>query len=97
MSAAVDTCCGMRLDLVDVLKKDQKSFGLEGRLYVAEGSEEIFTTFSDKSGNGILATEFCRIVFFFLISEIIAGVIQGAFHDLSWNMLISHCEKIVSP
>ena len=35
----MDTCCGMRLDLVDVLKKDQKSFGLEGRLLLREAKK----------------------------------------------------------
>ena len=39
MSAAVDTCCGIRLDLVDVLKKEQKSLGLEGRLLLREAKK----------------------------------------------------------
>ena len=39
VSVAMETCCGMRLDLVDVLKNDQKRLGFEGRVSVKEAKK----------------------------------------------------------
>ncbi len=38
VSVAMETCCGMRLDLVDILKNDQKRLGFEGRVSVKEAN-----------------------------------------------------------
>ena len=87
---------------MDVLKKDQKNFGLRGRLLLREAKKfsrfspislfEVrgrFLYFSNRAMEFLRRT-FRRMVSFFLISEIIAGVYPGwivfSFHDLSENL-----------
>ena len=96
-----------RLDLVDVLKKDQKSFGLEGRLLLREAKKfsrlslislfEVrrrFLYFSNRT-TGFLRRTFRRVVSFFLMSEIIAGVIQDGSY-LPFTIFLGICSSAIS-